>query len=228
MATSRRQPTVAGVHGSAVGAELMHPRVFQEFETICAAFAITGRVLEIGASPRHQSLLTMRSLHAASERLGVGLDGDAAGPGFRIINADAHDLSMFADGNFDLVLCNSMMEHDPQFWLTAAEARRVAASRAWLVFGVPGFGRMGTVPRTSTIRFLSRLPLIGASWRRALTALQASSPTLGLHEYPGDYYRFSEFAMAQVLLAGLEAVETRLIMEPPRVIGIGRKPAAAV
>jgi SAM-dependent methyltransferase len=202
----------------------MHPRVFEAFETICAPLRVTGRVLEIGASPGHRPLLEMAALRTAAERVGVGLDGAAETAGYRIVVANAHDLSRFADGWFELVVCNSVLEHDPRFWLTVVEARRVTAPGGWMVFGAPAFGAMDSVPGARTIKRLARLPFVGARWSGARNALQASSATLGLHDFPGDYYRFSEQAMADVVLADLESVTTRLILEPPRVIGAGRKP----
>jgi SAM-dependent methyltransferase len=202
----------------------MHRKIFEAFEAICRPLGVTGRVLEIGASPHHQTLLDLPALRGAAERIGVGLDGPAAGAGHRILHADAHDIALFADGAFDLVLCNSMLEHDPHFWLTLAEARRVAAPGGFLMFGVPGYAAMGTVPGQSTIAGLARIPLLGRRWRAAREALAASSATLGVHDFPGDYYRFSEQAMAEVLLEGLADVQTRIVLAPPRVLGWGRKP----
>ncbi len=204
----------------------MDALIFAAFEALCAPLGVSGAVLEIGASPLHPSLLAMPCLAGAAERIGVGLDGAAETPGWRIEQADAHDLSRFGDGRFALVLCNSMLEHDPRFWLTLAEARRVLAPGGWLVLGVPGYGAMGTVPGAGLVRRLARLPWLGRRWRPAMEALAASSVTLGLHHFPGDYYRFSAAALREVLLEGLEAVETQTLMLPPRVLGRGRKALA--
>jgi SAM-dependent methyltransferase len=202
----------------------MHPSVFQAFDAVCRSLAIDGSVLEIGASPDHQTLLALPSLSDAAERLGVGLDGEAEGDGYRIRRIDSHDLSVFADGTFQLVLSNSMLEHDGRFWLSLEEAKRVIAPGGHIVLGVPSFSRMGEVPGRHLIKLLSRIPLIGNQWRTARIACDASSLTLGLHEFPRDYYRFSERAMTDVLLDGLENISTRVILSPPRVIGIGRRP----
>jgi SAM-dependent methyltransferase len=202
----------------------MHPSVFQAFDAICRNLAIDGTVLEIGASPAHQTLLTLPSLGGATERLGVGLDGEAEGEGYRIRRIDAHDLTEFADGAFQLVLSNSMLEHDGRFWLSLEEAKRVTAPGGHIVLGVPSFSRMGEVPGHQLIKLFSRIPFMGNRWRAARMAFEASSLTLGLHEFPRDYYRFSEQAMTDILLDGLEDISIRLILSPPRVIGIGRRP----
>jgi SAM-dependent methyltransferase len=202
----------------------MHPSVFEAFERICGTLAVSGRVLEIGASPRHQSLLTLPCLRNAKERIGIGLDGDGEGEGHSIRRGDAHDLRAFADGMFDLVLSNAMLEHDPRFWLSVTEARRVTAPGGHLAIGVPGFGAMGSVPLLGLLRRLARVPFIGAGWSAALTAAEASALTLGLHNFPGDYYRFSEQAMRAVLLEGMQVCRVDMILAPPRIIGLGRKP----
>jgi SAM-dependent methyltransferase len=203
----------------------MHPEVFRAFDEICRDLAIDGDAIEIGASPHHQTLLVLPSLRRASRRLGIGLDGEAEGEGYSIRRHDAHDLSHLGDGTFRFVLSNSMLEHDGHFWLSLAEARRILAPGGYLVLGVPGFSRMGNLPGGRFFKWLSRLPAIGQTWREASAALEVSSLTLGRHGYPGDYYRFSEQAMIDVLLEGMEQIHTRLILSPPRVIGWGRKPA---
>jgi SAM-dependent methyltransferase len=206
----------------------MHPAIFQEFELICRDLAIRGDVIELGASPEHQTLLTLPSLTGAARRVGVGLDGEAEGDGYVIRRLDCHDLSAFPDGAFQLVLSNSMLEHDGHFWLSLAEAKRIAAPGGYIVLGVPGFAGMGDVPGRKLLKLISRVPFVGGSRQAVSAALDASSLTLGIHNFPGDYYRFSEQAMREILLEGMEGVSTRLVLSPPRVIGVGRKPAAVV
>ena len=191
----------------------MHPVMMEAFERLLAPLSVRGDVLEIGASPNHPTLLGLG-----------GLDGAAIGPGWEILQRDAHDLSMFPDGAFDLVASNAMLEHDPRFWRTLAEARRVLAPGGWLALGVPAFGLGGQSPFARTVRRLAGLPLIGWRWRRESEALWASSLTLGLHGFPGDYYRFSEQAMREVLLEGMKDMRVISLLTPERLIGIGRKP----
>jgi ubiquinone/menaquinone biosynthesis C-methylase UbiE len=202
----------------------MHPVIFETFEKMCAPLAIRGRVLEMGASRHHQSLLTMLALKQAVERIGIGLDGAMEGEGHSIRHGNANDLSAFADGSFELVLSNSMLEHDPKFWLSIAEARRVTTPGGYLAVGVPAYGAMGAVPARRLYRRLSRLPLIGARRRQEFAASAASSLTLGIHNFPGDYYRFSEQAMRDVIFEGMEVISTDMLFQPPRVFGLARKP----
>lgn len=202
----------------------MHPIVYRKFVSLCQDLPLSGAVLEIGASPHHPTLLAMPSLHRAASRVGVGLDGDHDGDGYAIRHLNSHDLSVFADASFELVLSNAMLEHDPRFWLTLREAYRVLAPGGWMVLGVPGFGAMGSVPGRQLWRDLA-----GASREASALAdaIGASSLTLGVHNYPADYYRFSEQAMRDVLLDGLAELDISVIMQPPRVVGRGRKPKQA-
>jgi SAM-dependent methyltransferase len=202
----------------------VHPQIFKEFDAICAALSITGKVLEIGASRDHPLLLDLPALQSASKRVGVGLGPAFRNEHFELLSRDANDLGCFADDAFELVLCNAMLEHDARFWLTIAEARRVTQPGGWIVLGAPGYGAMGSFPGRRLLDWLSKLPTIGRRWRDDCSALYASAPTLGLHYYPSDYYRFSQHAMEEVLLEGLESKDVRLLLVPPRVIGFGRKP----
>ena len=220
--TPKRRNPAGGVGYGAC--EVMHPKVFAAFDELLAPLAVTGAVLEIGASPDHQSLLRLPALAGAGRRIGVGGDGAGSGEGFEIVSGDANHLSAFEDGAFDLVVCNATLEHDPRFWLLLAEARRVTTSGGWLAFGAPGYAAMGSVPGTRQIHRLAALPWIGRRWRAAARALDASSATLGQHDFPGDYYRFSERAMVEVILQGLDEIRTMVVMNPPRVLGLGRKP----
>jgi hypothetical protein len=54
--------------------------------------------------------------------------------------------------------------------------------------------------------------------------LMAGTVTLGEHFYPGDYYRFSQMAVREIFLAGLIHTGVVKVMNPPRIIGWGRKP----
>jgi hypothetical protein len=55
--------------------------------------------------------------------------------------------------------------------------------------------------------------------------LFTATVTFQIHNWPGDYYRFSPQAVREVFLEGLEQIEVRTIMWPPRIIGVGTKPA---
>jgi SAM-dependent methyltransferase len=166
----------------------MSPQVREEFRRIIGNRKV-NRVLEVGATPLPDSLLTLPNIKNANFRIGVDLNGPQHNGQDSILKANAHHLP-FHDCCFDLVLCNSVLEHDPGFWLTVEELKRVAMNEALIIIGVPGFSNKSTV--------------------------------LPIHNYPGDFYRFSEQAMKK-MLDGLNEVKTVEIMNPPRIIGWGYK-----
>lgn len=195
----------------------MHDAVFAEFARLTATLPPPRRVLEVGIARDAKPLLDLPALQGA-ECLGLGLDPPSSHPRARLVTCNAHDLGAWQDESFDLVLCNSMLEHDPEFWRSLSEMRRLVRPGGHIALGVPGFGAMG-IRRGGWRRRLAALAL-GVP----VAALRASSLTLGLHGYPDDHYRFSTSAMTQVLLAGFEPVSLRQILSPPRLIGLGRKP----
>ena len=205
----------------------MHERVYAEFDRICRERGAGGAVLEIGAVPSAESLLCLPALAGATEKVGVSLDGPSRHAGFEILRANANDLSRFPDARFDTVLCNSVLEHDPFFWRTLSEIRRVARPGALVAIGVPGYGPTRAARAPWLVRRLARVPFVGRSIRAFVDGHDASTPTLLVHDFPGDYYRFSEQAMREVFLAGLEDVEVRTVLVPPRFIGVGRRAGPA-
>lgn len=203
----------------------MSPAVYRVFEELCAAVEPRGDVLEVGAVSGPDGLLGLPGLRHAARRVGINLDPAAggAGDGVEIVTGNANAMTMFADARFDLVLCNATLEHDARFWLTVAEMQRVTKRGGLIIIGVPGYAGMGPTtfahrrsPVGLILRGLARFP-------RA-DVLRAGAVTLGVHNFPGDYYRFSEQAVREVFLGGLTDVTVRRVMNPPRLIGCGRKP----
>ncbi|CAH1197381.1 hypothetical protein NTGBS_250005 [Candidatus Nitrotoga sp. BS] len=128
----------------------------------------------------------------------------------------------FVDGQFEAVLCNATLEHDPYFWKTLAEIHRVTAPGGLIMIGVPGYEGMGAQS------FLRNKPVTGwllKAFARLVNSdvLRASTVTLGEHLFPGDYHRFSEQAVREIFLAGLVDISVCTVMQPPRFIGSGRK-----
>ena len=195
----------------------MHWEVFQEFERICATRGAGGDVLEIGAVALPDSLLCLEALAKARSKIGIDFSAPSAFRDFRILQANANDMRCFPDASFDTVLSNSVLEHDPFFWRTLAEVRRVARPGALIAIGVPGFTKLSF---ERVVARMGRLPLAG----RLLSGLSASTLALQLHHYPADYYRFSARAVEEVLLQNLQDTEVRTLMLPPRIIGVGRMP----
>jgi SAM-dependent methyltransferase len=199
----------------------MHPEIFRAFDEICLAEKAGGAVLEIGATPGADTLLRLPSLAGATSRTGIDLEGGFADETLRIVQGNANRMDGFADASFDTVLCNSMLEHDPRFWLTLAEVRRVAKPRALVAIGVPTYGEMGDMPLRSWSSLLKRLPGGAAT----ATTLRVSAATLGRHDFPGDYYRFSRTAVEEIFLEGCAPRSSRVLLDPPRVVGWGRRGA---
>ncbi len=198
----------------------MHPAVFQAFEEICRSHPIRGAVLEIGATPDDSSLLNLPALAGAREKIGVNKAGASRFNDFSILEADANDLRGFSDQCFDAVLCNAVLEHDRFFWKTLAEIRRVTRVGGLVAIGAPGYTQL---PLEKAARgLLARLAPL--SRRADGWPLQHSTLTLGLHNFPGDYYRFSVQAFREVFFADMKDVVIRTMLVPPRIIGAGIRP----
>ncbi len=197
----------------------MHQTVLKEFERILATEELGEAVLEIGATPSTDTLLELGRAREASRRVGLNLTGPHSYRGFEIPPGNANDMDMFADGSFDTVLCNAVLEHDPPFWLTLAEIRRVTRPGGLVVLGTPGYSAYAGARRIR--RVLRRIP----GMARFAHSLVSSTPTLNAHKAPGDYYRFSPTAFTEVFFEGFLDVRVTTVMTAPRVIGNGREPA---
>jgi SAM-dependent methyltransferase len=194
----------------------MHKAVYRAYSRIVPE--LTGSVLEVGAVPSKDSLLCLPQLKNA-ERVGLNIDGPHEYDGFRIVAGNANSMP-FEDDCFDLVLCNAMIEHDPFFWKTIAEIKRVARPGGLIIVGAPGYKKMFTDRYRRNLGYIL-FPLNNNSF---LNALFTATITFQVHNDPGDFYRFSEQAFRQVIMDGLTDVTVKSIMLPPRVIGVGSKP----
>ncbi len=199
----------------------MHPNQFQAFERICAERGAGGSVLEIGAVPSPDSLLCLKSLGAATRKVGINLDGPSTYRDFAILKANSNDLSCFRDGEFDTVLCNAVLEHDLMFWRSLEEMRRVTRTGGLIIIGVPGF----IASRPARWRaWISRSRFIRVMFPPGSESFLASTPVLQVHDYPSDYYRFSPQAVVELFMRGMKDVQVFSHMRPPRIIGSGIKP----
>lgn len=195
----------------------MSPEIYQHIEKMLQKDFIYDAVLEIGAVGSDDDLIKMHCLSSARIRVGVGEGCQNFKGIIQYIQRNANDLSCFEDDSFDLILCNSIFEHDPYFWKTLSEIKRVLSPGGKLIIGVPIYGDMGMksfFPKKRTLsklinRFLKLL---------SLDYLKASTPVLGIHNYPEDYYRFSITAIRDVLLQGYHSVEITQLMMPPRIL----------
>ncbi len=203
----------------------MHARIYREFERICTERGAGGAVLEVGAIPSEASLLCMRALDKAVEKVGLNLDGPYEFRDFRIVRGNANAMTCFEDNRFDVVLSNAMLEHDKHFWKTLAELKRVTRPGGLLVIGVPAFQYFAV---EKVKKALARIPLVRSlSRNQHLNMFFTATITYELHNAPGDYYRFSRQACEEVIFAGLHEVEIRSVMLPPRLVGAGTKPRSS-
>jgi len=191
----------------------MHPRVYQEFEEIFSRRNVTGSVLEIGAVPSNSSLLCMQSFRTAKEKIGINLDGPHEFGDIKILKGDSNSMDCFESDRFDAVVCNATLEHDKYFWKTIAEIKRVSRPGAVIAIGVPGYlylpGEVSYKDDESEIE---------------IDQVANATVTFRVHNAPGDYYRFSLQAITEVFLEGLNDIELKAVMLPPRLIGVGIMP----
>ncbi len=173
----------------------MHPDVHAEFERLLRG---SGRrwssVLEIGTPREAEGSLLFFDFLEGAKKHAVDLGGPYEVRGVDVLGVDARSLPC-ADGTFDLVLCNSVLEHEPEFWVVLGEIERVLTPGGTFACGVPAF---------------SSRPMPTAT-------------VLGFHAYPNDFYRFSASAMRRIFFNGYQDVVVREIMEPPRVVGMGTR-----
>lgn len=199
----------------------MSPEIRKVFAEILEKLNISGAVLEIGTLNESESLLSLPVLKKASSRVGINIIKIENNDSFKFVEMSAHDMHSFPDGSFQLVLCNSVFEHDRFFWKSLAEIKRVLASGGWLVVGVPGYQGMGIEKLIWTNRWLGKICMV-LRRKKFKDMIKASTITLGEHFYPGDYYRFTRQAMEEVILNEYSDVEIRELMIPLRLVGIGR------
>jgi ubiquinone/menaquinone biosynthesis C-methylase UbiE len=166
----------------------------------------------------------MKSLDGASEKVGINLKGPYEFSGFKIHKGNANAMDCFEDDRFDVVLCNAMLEHDPYFWKSIAEIKRVTRPGGLVIIGVPGYKRSRLDKMQKS---LEKAPVFRRfTDSRFFNILFTATFTFKVHSAPGDYYRFSPQAIKKVFFEGMTNVHVRSIMQPPRLIGIGTKKAS--
>ncbi len=203
----------------------MLPRVYQEFEKICAERSVEGSVLEIGAVPSTNTLLCMKSLERATEKVGINLKGPEKFRDFTIHRGNGNSLDLFENEKFNVVLCNAVLEHDKFFWKTIGEIKRVTKPGGLIIIGTPGY-KYFKLEKTKYFlkKAILKIPL-NRKWRynQYLHPFLTATVTFQVHDAPGDYYRFSPQTFKEVFFEGLDDVEVRSVMLPPIIIGVGTK-----
>ena len=177
----------------------MHPRIKQTFRRVIRESGLRpARVLEVGGLTGRGSLIRCPELSKA-ELVCLNVDEQVSQDRVTFVRGDGNDMDMFESGSFDVVASNAMLEHDRRFWLSVGEMRRVIRPGGLLFIGVPGFvvGRFDDGTATRTYRFHTKR----------------------------DYWRFSEMAVREEFLGGFDDVRIEAILNPPRILGYGRRPA---
>jgi SAM-dependent methyltransferase len=206
----------------------MDPVVYSKFESVLEMYAAKekfGKILEVGAVPSEASLLRAKFFDGSQEKIGINLDGPHSYKDIHIVKGNANHMDCFQDEEFDLIVCNAMLEHDPFFWRSISEMKRVLKKGGILIIGVPGFDTLKNEEWNEKFKnILRKFPFLQKVFgRKFLGMLFNSTPTFKLHNYPGDFYRFSPQAMKTVFFDGLEIYDIEGVMVPPRLIGIARK-----
>jgi len=216
----------------------MDIKIYKEFEHICSSLNVGGAILEVGAVPSEMSLLNMKCLKNVKEKIGINLDGPYNYNDFQIIKCNANDMKIFEDDRFDTVLCNATLEHDKFFWKTISEIKRVTKSGGVIIIGLPGYTELSIGYLIKKIHFISQylkrrrdritqkpqnssLISLGINYLGNICSI---TPTFKIHNYPGDYYRFSVQTFKEVFFDGMYNVNIYTIMVPPRIIGSGIMP----
>lgn len=205
----------------------MDPVIYNKIDEILEGISKKGvqSVLEVGAIPSDDALLSSVHLSQASNKVGINLDGPHEYKDFIIHKGNSNNMAQFEDESFDLVLCNAVLEHDPHFYKSLMEMKRVLKKGGYLVIGVPGFNVLRNESLNEKFKKLLRaIPFLQKVFgRKLLGALFNSTLTFKIHDYPGGYYRFSPQCIREVFFDGLDNVEICSLMTPPRLIGVGTK-----
>ena len=123
-------------------------------------------------------------------------------------------MTCFDDDTFDTVISNSVLEHDKFFWKTLSKIRRVTRNGGLVMIGTPGYDQLENIELGRKRHRLSR-------WLfRYFPKYIPGTPTLHVHNWPGDYYRFSPQAYREVVFEGMEVVEIHSVSIPPRILGV--------
>lgn len=108
----------------------------------------------------------------------------------------------FKTSSLDCILSSSVLEHDKFFWRTLSEIRRVLRPGGLFIVGVPIYMTLPTDIKNTTLTF-----------RRHGLA------------YDADFYRFSQQAVREVLLEGLQTIDETVVRRYPNpyVVAAGSK-----
>lgn len=177
------------------------------------------RVLELGADAK--SARCLQGALREHDYVGVDLAPSSEDRKVGIVQGDAHKLK-FPDDAYDAVISVSMFEHDPRFWLSLDEIRRVLAPEGIFFVSVQGYSGKISKPAQAARRVRNRLRKTGLPRLAALVGSAVITRTYPSPMAPHDYYRFSPTAVQEVLLNGFDVLELRTVLSPPTIQAAGR------
>jgi SAM-dependent methyltransferase len=157
-----------------------------------------GRYLSIGDSIGSEAILNVPYIRENKDRVkasGINIQREACGywEHMRIYECNAHHINI-GDCTEDVVLCCMMLEHDPEFWRTLSEVRRVLKPGGIFLLTVPTFLNPANLEATICYRVHGK-----------------------------DYYRFGLDAIADLLMDGFVDKHLFLYQNPPRALCYGTK-----
>ena len=191
-------------------------RMVAEFRRLVELQTPVGPFLELGVADAEDCAVAGDE-YAGCERHVVGptLAPGRTESGVVLHQGDFAKISdRFADGLFNAVLWNDALVHDRRFWRTLEAVRRVLAPGGMVIFSVPGFSKAANQ---------AGVTVAGPKGK----PIPDTTPTYRIHASP-DFWRISPQAMRHVVLDGYEVREVRVSSMPPRIFGVGIKPAATM
>ena len=203
---------VAGAEAAAASSGPSGPaaRIAHEFQILAAANEARGPFLEIGVGPKENAAL-LADYFRAEERHAIGHGDALVRDGVAFHQGSPNDMrGLFSDGRFSTVLWNRALAHDPFFWRTLDEIKRVLAPGGVLIVAVSDFSKSPA---------LNGIKAVGPKGN----AIGDVTVTQGIHPTRGDFWRISPQAMRKSILHGYAIREVREVMMPSRVFGVGVK-----
>lgn len=142
---------------------MSHPTAIElgrRFFELYGAGAVAPYILEIGSQSASGGIRSVAP--AGAFYTGVDLE---PGTGVDIVVKGGQ--LPFNDGTFDLVVSSSVLEHDPQFWMTVLEAFRVTKAGGFVYFNAPSGGQYHAYP-IDAWRFYPDAGLALEAWGRQM------------------------------------------------------------
>ena len=123
--------------------EISEFSIAQIYNKIISDVAPIGNILAVGDSARDHAILNMQYFRDNKEKInstGINIVRSHCGrfDHFEVKYCNAHNIE-YPDGYFDSVLSFMMLEHDPEFWISVCEMKRVLKNGGTFIIAVPGF-----------------------------------------------------------------------------------------